>query len=196
MSGALNYHIHHESSCNILLIVTNHQSGIRNRMCVYVADRFLQQSSAPGVPLCEQPFGWRGHWRKHNGSRRCFRGLCSTLLPSPHTDGLTDGILPAYKLHINGGHWEATLQRSARVKRTKRMQNTRRENKESSHRSDPSTLIRWGWSGGVESETETKHLIFLSTKIMKLADMWVATPSLKGQIIHTELQGAGVNFTL
>lgn len=89
----------------------------------------------------------------------------------------------------------------ARVKRKKTMQNTRRENKESpqiksSNRSKPSALIRWGWSGGVESETETKHLILLSTKIMKLADMWVATPSLKGQIIHTELQGAGVNFTL
>lgn len=32
--------------------------------------------------------------------------------------------------------------------------------------------------------------------MLKLANMWVATLILKGQIIHTELPAAEVNFTL
>lgn len=40
------------------------------------------------------------------------------------------------------------------------------------------------------SEAEAKHLILLSTK-MPLADVWVAVPSLWGEIIPAEPQALG-----
>lgn len=41
------------------------------------------------------------------------------------------------------------------------------------------------------SEAEGKHLILLSTKMLTLADVWVAISSLRGEIIPAELRGLG-----